>query len=66
MSFYVLLILFFLLNFSCLLIFSKLSNKIGLIDKPNDRKIHINNVPTVGGISILISVWILFFLFKWQ
>lgn len=61
MSFYVLLILFFLLNFFCLLIFSKLSNKIGLIDKPNDRKIHINNVPTVGGISILISVWILFF-----
>lgn len=40
----------------------KLAKRIGLVDKPNIRKLHSGAVPLVGGISICISI--LYFLFN--
>jgi UDP-GlcNAc:undecaprenyl-phosphate GlcNAc-1-phosphate transferase len=33
----------------------KIAVKINLVDKPNFRKVHINNVPLIGGISIVFT-----------
>lgn len=40
----------------------KVAQKIGLVDKPTDRKLHSGSIPLVGGISICISI--LYFLFN--
>jgi len=40
----------------------KVAKKIGLVDKPNERKLHNGAIPLVGGISICISI--LYFLFN--
>lgn len=40
----------------------KVAKKIGLVDKPNARKLHNGAIPLVGGISICISI--LYFLFN--
>lgn len=40
----------------------KVAKEIGLVDKPNARKLHNGAIPLVGGISICISL--LYFLFK--
>lgn len=34
----------------------KLAKKIGLVDKPNSRKLHSGAIPLVGGISICVSI----------
>ena len=34
----------------------KYSDKLGLMDKPNHRKVHAKPIPVIGGISIVISV----------
>ncbi|MBL1418922.1 MAG: undecaprenyl-phosphate alpha-N-acetylglucosaminyl 1-phosphate transferase [Alphaproteobacteria bacterium] len=40
-----------------------IANKIGLVDVPNGRKLHIGSIPLVGGISIYLGVIIYFILF---
>lgn len=40
----------------------KFAKKIGLVDKPNARKLHDGAIPLVGGLSICISL--LYFLFN--
>ena len=40
----------------------KVAQRIGLVDKPNARKLHDGSIPLVGGISICISI--LYFLFN--
>ncbi|OEF00488.1 undecaprenyl-phosphate alpha-N-acetylglucosaminyl 1-phosphate transferase [Vibrio crassostreae 9ZC13] len=40
----------------------KFAKKIGLVDKPNARKLHNGAIPLVGGLSICISI--LYFLFN--
>lgn len=40
----------------------KVAKKIGLVDKPNERKLHNGSIPLIGGISICISI--LYFLFN--
>lgn len=40
----------------------KVAKKIGLVDKPNERKLHNGVIPLVGGVSICISI--LYFLFN--
>lgn len=40
----------------------KFALNVGLVDKPNARKLHIGAIPLVGGISICISI--LYFLFN--
>ncbi len=36
----------------------KLSPKIGLVDVPNERKVHKNPVPAIGGLVIMLTVLI--------
>ena len=47
--------------------FRKIAIKNGLVDIPNDRKIHINAIPRLGGFAIfssfLASVWLAYSLF---
>lgn len=54
----------FLFFFSLVTTFTmrKVAQKIGLVDKPNARKLHNGAIPLVGGISICISI--LYFLFN--
>ncbi|MCE9680063.1 UDP-N-acetylglucosamine--undecaprenyl-phosphate N-acetylglucosaminephosphotransferase [Shewanella sp. AS1] len=46
----------FLSSFIFLFLCRKVAKKIGLVDKPNERKHHIGQIPLIGGISIYISV----------
>ncbi len=45
-----------LLTLLCTPIIKRMAIKINLVDKPNLRKIHTNNVPLIGGVSIVFSV----------
>lgn len=38
------------------------SNRLGMIDKPNHRKVHTNPVPVIGGVAIVLGVSIALFL----
>lgn len=44
----------FFSSFATLFVMRKVARYIGLVDKPNKRKLHIGAVPLVGGISICI------------
>jgi len=44
-------------------VLSKLSFKIGFLDMPNERKIHKQPIPVMGGIGIFIGFVIVFLLF---
>ncbi|ABO23284.1 UDP-N-acetylglucosamine--undecaprenyl-phosphate N-acetylglucosaminephosphotransferase [Shewanella loihica] len=54
MSFY--LIFAFFSSFILLLVCRKLAKRIGLVDKPNERKLHVGQVPLIGGISIFTAI----------
>jgi undecaprenyl-phosphate alpha-N-acetylglucosaminyl 1-phosphatetransferase len=60
-SFLALSFLFFF-SFATIFIMRKFAKKIGLVDKPNARKLHDGAIPLVGGLSICISL--LYFLFN--
>ncbi|MGF1685158.1 UDP-N-acetylglucosamine--undecaprenyl-phosphate N-acetylglucosaminephosphotransferase [Photobacterium japonica] len=53
----------FILSFCSLFVFRKVAKRIGLVDKPNARKLHQGVIPLVGGISIFTTVCIGFLLF---
>lgn len=46
----------FLSSFVFLFVYRKLAKKIGLVDKPNERKLHVGQVPLIGGISIFTAI----------
>lgn len=46
----------FLISFVMLFSIRMIANKIGLVDIPNERKLHCDTVPLTGGISIFISL----------
>ncbi len=46
----------FFFSFSALLLMRKIAKTIGLVDKPNERKLHNGAIPLVGGISICLSL----------
>ncbi|HIF9481708.1 TPA: UDP-N-acetylglucosamine--undecaprenyl-phosphate N-acetylglucosaminephosphotransferase [Photobacterium damselae] len=46
----------FITSFVTLFIMRKVAKKIGLVDKPNARKLHQGVIPLVGGISVYISL----------
>ncbi|MEN9521830.1 MAG: hypothetical protein RL065_207, partial [Bacteroidota bacterium] len=48
----------FFISFLIIKFFRKNSSKLGLIDKPNHRKVHLTPTPVVGGISIFISFFL--------
>ncbi|MGV3345114.1 UDP-N-acetylglucosamine--undecaprenyl-phosphate N-acetylglucosaminephosphotransferase [Enterobacteriaceae bacterium LUAb1] len=45
-----------------LFIARKIARKIGLVDKPTIRKQHQGHIPLVGGVSVYLSLWILYLL----
>ncbi|WP_261817995.1 UDP-N-acetylglucosamine--undecaprenyl-phosphate N-acetylglucosaminephosphotransferase [Vibrio gallicus] len=53
--------MFFFLSLAVLYCMRKVGYAVGLVDKPNARKLHQGSVPLVGGISICITV--LYFLY---
>lgn len=46
----------FFVSFICLFVFRKVSQRIGLVDKPNERKHHTGQIPLVGGISVFVTM----------
>jgi len=39
-----------------LYVFRKLARSVGLVDQPNERKLHSGNIPLIGGVSICFTV----------
>ncbi|MGI2095711.1 UDP-N-acetylglucosamine--undecaprenyl-phosphate N-acetylglucosaminephosphotransferase [Shewanella glacialipiscicola] len=56
-------IFIFCLSVVSLFLFRKLAKHVGLVDKPNERKFHVGQIPLVGGISIYCTLMIALFLF---
>ncbi|MCU9612996.1 undecaprenyl/decaprenyl-phosphate alpha-N-acetylglucosaminyl 1-phosphate transferase [Caldibacillus lycopersici] len=52
---YVYVILTFLVSFIITPFIIKLSKKLGIVDKPNERKVHSRDLPLLGGLAIFIS-----------
>jgi len=52
----------FFFSLTTIFVLRKTARTVGLVDKPNERKLHTGAVPLVGGISICISL--LYFLFN--
>ncbi|MBE4223445.1 undecaprenyl-phosphate alpha-N-acetylglucosaminyl 1-phosphate transferase, partial [Vibrio parahaemolyticus] len=46
------LLFIFFSSFATLFLMRKVAKSIGLVDKPNERKLHEGAVPLIGGISI--------------
>lgn len=57
------LLFIFFSSFATLFLMRKVAKSVGLVDKPNERKLHEGAVPLIGGISICI-VLIQFLTFK--
>ena len=55
-------IIIFFSALASLFVARKVARRVGLVDKPNARKHHNGHIPLVGGVSIYISIWVLFFL----
>ncbi|MEJ2763334.1 UDP-N-acetylglucosamine--undecaprenyl-phosphate N-acetylglucosaminephosphotransferase [Photobacterium sp. MCCC 1A19761] len=53
----------FVFSFCSLFVFRKLAKRVGLVDKPNARKLHQGVIPLVGGVSIFTTLTIAFLLF---
>ncbi|MEZ8990150.1 UDP-N-acetylglucosamine--undecaprenyl-phosphate N-acetylglucosaminephosphotransferase [Vibrio breoganii] len=62
LSLYIELTFTFFFSLTALFFMRKFALNVGLVDKPNARKLHIGAVPLVGGLSICISI--LYFLFN--
>lgn len=56
------LVFLFFFSLTSLFFLRKLAQRIDLVDRPNDRKLHNGAIPLVGGISICLSL--LYFLFN--
>jgi UDP-GlcNAc:undecaprenyl-phosphate/decaprenyl-phosphate GlcNAc-1-phosphate transferase len=46
----------FCLSFISLFVLRKFAKRIGLVDKPNGRKMHVGQVPLVGGVAIFLTL----------
>lgn len=55
-------IIIFFSALASLFIARKVARRVGLVDKPNARKHHNGHIPLVGGVSIYISIWVIYFL----
>ncbi|QKJ87775.1 UDP-N-acetylglucosamine--undecaprenyl-phosphate N-acetylglucosaminephosphotransferase [Paramixta manurensis] len=53
-------VLVFLGALALLFIARKAARKVGLVDKPNARKHHNGHIPLVGGVSVYLSLWLLY------
>ena len=52
----------FFFSLATLFLMRKVAKKVGLVDKPNERKHHNGAIPLIGGISICLTI--LYFLFN--
>jgi len=50
----------FLSALALLFIARKVARRVGLVDKPNARKHHTGHIPLVGGVSVYLSLWIMY------
>lgn len=62
MYFFINLIFLFIFSLAILFSLRKSAQYVGLVDKPNERKLHSGNIPLVGGLSICISI--LYFIYN--
>ena len=53
-------VLVFLGALALLFISRKIAKRVGLVDKPNARKHHNGHIPLVGGVSVYLSLWIIY------
>ena len=53
-------IIIFFSALASLFIARKVARRVGLVDKPNARKHHNGHIPLAGGVSIYISIWIIY------
>lgn len=53
---YIELVFVFISSLTSLFLLRKVAKKIGLVDKPNKRKLHEGAIPLVGGLAICISL----------
>lgn len=51
-------------SFATLFLVRKVARNVGLVDRPNNRKLHVGHVPLAGGISICITL--IYFVFSNQ
>ncbi|MCG7531160.1 UDP-N-acetylglucosamine--undecaprenyl-phosphate N-acetylglucosaminephosphotransferase [Psychrobium sp. MM17-31] len=58
MQLILLLIFTFLTSFICIGFGKPIAVKLGLVDNPNTRKLHVGSVPLVGGIAVYVGVLI--------
>lgn len=56
LSFYISATLAFITTTALILSFRPIAKSLGLVDVPNERKVHEGEVPLVGGIAIFIAV----------
>ena len=49
-------IISFLATFFSILLLRPLAKRIGIVDRPSKRKIHLGNIPMIGGICIFAGV----------
>lgn len=55
------LVLAFTLALASIAILNKYSYALGIVDKPNHRKVHVKPIPVIGGICIVASVFVAVF-----
>ncbi|WP_455814383.1 UDP-N-acetylglucosamine--undecaprenyl-phosphate N-acetylglucosaminephosphotransferase [Pseudomonas graminis] len=55
-------VILFMGALALLFIARKVACRIGLVDRPNGRKRHNGSIPLVGGISVYLSLWLIFLL----
>jgi len=55
----------FLLSVVLTIIFGKIAEPVGLVDRPNGRKIHEGLVPVTGGLAMFIAVIVTILLSGW-
>ncbi len=53
----------FLISFISLFVFRKIAKRIGLVDKPSERKHHSGQIPLVGGAAIFVTMLMALLLF---
>ena len=57
------LIILFFINIILLYFFSKIGKSINLVDIPDDRKMHVGEIPLVGGLAIFSTFFLFFLIF---
>jgi UDP-GlcNAc:undecaprenyl-phosphate GlcNAc-1-phosphate transferase len=66
LSFYISAALAFLATTALILSFRPIAKTLGLVDVPNERKIHDGEIPLVGGIAIFIAVVLAHTVSQWE